>query len=195
MGFEPRIFPYIVKCLDHTTRESVENQVVTFGQYKILKLLLENSSYRHDRGGWKNKLEKMLRTCRVPLSWIPCKTRMKIKTSTIFVYPFSSWWPRLLAQLIIYFKLKDSSWAVYNETSLNKTLRKPALPEYRPNIEVPAKQFFVQKKSHKTGYPSKPANYFGPGLEKFHCILMSSLYNHFPISFLYICSPNSPHWQ
>jgi hypothetical protein len=48
MGFEPRIFPLTVRCLDHTTSEAVENTVVKFGQYKILKLLLENSSYRGD---------------------------------------------------------------------------------------------------------------------------------------------------
>jgi hypothetical protein len=43
MGLEPRIFPFTVRCLDHTTSEE---EVVIFGQYKILKLLLENSSYR-----------------------------------------------------------------------------------------------------------------------------------------------------
>jgi hypothetical protein len=38
-----------------------------------LKLLLENSSYR---GGWKNKLEKMLWTCRVPL--IGCVVKISL---------------------------------------------------------------------------------------------------------------------
>jgi hypothetical protein len=55
MGFEPRILSLIVRCLD----EAVENCRVIFGQCKILKLLLENSSYR---GGWKKKLEKLLWT-------------------------------------------------------------------------------------------------------------------------------------
>jgi hypothetical protein len=66
VGFEPRILPFTVRCLDHTISEAGENYAVIFGQFKILKLLhvLENSSYR---GGWKNKLEKMLWTCRVPL--------------------------------------------------------------------------------------------------------------------------------
>jgi hypothetical protein len=46
MGFEPRIFAFIARYIDHTTSEAVENYVVIFGQYKILKLLMENSSYR-----------------------------------------------------------------------------------------------------------------------------------------------------
>jgi hypothetical protein len=57
MGFEPRVLSFIVSWHDHTTGEEVHNCGVIFGQYKILKLLLENSSYR---GGWKNKLEKIL---------------------------------------------------------------------------------------------------------------------------------------
>jgi hypothetical protein len=65
MGVERRIFPCVVRCLDHTTSETGESIVVIFGRYKILILLLENSSYR---GSWKNKLEKMLWTCRVPLN-------------------------------------------------------------------------------------------------------------------------------
>jgi hypothetical protein len=46
MGYEPRILSFMVRCLDHTTVEEDENCGVIFGQYKILKLLLENSSYR-----------------------------------------------------------------------------------------------------------------------------------------------------
>jgi hypothetical protein len=66
MGFKPRIFLFTVGCLKlgHTTSDVAENKAVIFGQYKILKLLLENSSYRE---GWKNKLQKMW-TCRVPLN-------------------------------------------------------------------------------------------------------------------------------
>jgi hypothetical protein len=45
-GFEPRIFPFTVRCLDHTTRDAVKHQTVIFGQYKILKLLLENSGLK-----------------------------------------------------------------------------------------------------------------------------------------------------
>jgi hypothetical protein len=52
MGFESTIF----SCLDLTTTDTFEHIAVIFGQYKILKSLLENSSYR---GGRKNKLEKM----------------------------------------------------------------------------------------------------------------------------------------
>jgi hypothetical protein len=64
MGFESRFFSFASRRLDLTTTKTVEHSVVIFGQYKILKLLLENSSYR---GGWKNKLGKILWTCRVPL--------------------------------------------------------------------------------------------------------------------------------
>jgi hypothetical protein len=66
VGFEPRIPSFTPRRFDHTTCEAVENRAVIFGQYNILKLLLENSSYR---GGWKNKLKKMLWTCRVPLQF------------------------------------------------------------------------------------------------------------------------------
>jgi hypothetical protein len=68
MGFELRIYSYSSRCLDLTTTEAIEHMVVIFGQYKILKSLLDNSSYR---GGWKNKLEKMW-TCRVPLNCRSC---------------------------------------------------------------------------------------------------------------------------
>jgi hypothetical protein len=36
---------------------------------------------------------------------------------------------------------------MYSETSLNRTLRKPVLPEYRPMFEVPSKQFFAKEVS------------------------------------------------
>jgi hypothetical protein len=43
----------------------------------------------------------------------------------------------------------------YSETSQNRALRIPVLPEYRPNFTVPAKilKFSLQRKSHKTGHP------------------------------------------
>jgi hypothetical protein len=46
MGFEPKIFSLTSRCLDLTTTEAVEHKAVIFGQHKILKLLLENSSSR-----------------------------------------------------------------------------------------------------------------------------------------------------
>jgi hypothetical protein len=55
----------------------------------------------------------------------------------------------------------------YSETSLNRTLRKPVLPEYQPIFSVP-RQTILCKRSL-----TKPANFFVPvlaGLEKFHCI-------------------------
>jgi hypothetical protein len=35
----------------------------------------------------------------------------------------------------------------YSETSLNRTLIKPALPEYRPIFSVPAEHFFAKEVS------------------------------------------------
>jgi hypothetical protein len=35
----------------------------------------------------------------------------------------------------------------YSETSLNRTLRKPVLPEYRPNFSIPAEEFFAKEVS------------------------------------------------
>jgi hypothetical protein len=86
MGIEPRNFSSTSRCLDLTTTEAVEDLAVIFGQYKILKLLLENSSHR---GGWKNKLEKMLWTCRVPLkpqSHQACELFTTAKYDWLFYY-------------------------------------------------------------------------------------------------------------
>jgi hypothetical protein len=61
---------------------------------------------------------------------------------------------------------------MYSETSLNRTLRKPALREYRPIFLVPAEQF-IENKVPQTGHLSTPAKYILvpvlAGLEKFHC--------------------------
>jgi hypothetical protein len=63
--FEPRIFPLLVIGLNHMTSDAVETFSLMYGQSKNLKLSLKNSSYR---GDWKNKLEKMLQTCRLSLT-------------------------------------------------------------------------------------------------------------------------------
>jgi hypothetical protein len=71
MEFEPRFLSFRVKCLDHTTGDAVENCRVIFGQYKILKLLLKNSSYR---GGWKKQIGENIVN-------VPCALKDMISSS------------------------------------------------------------------------------------------------------------------
>jgi hypothetical protein len=79
---------------------------------------------------------------------------------------------------------------MYSETCLNRTFRKPALPEYRPIFQALLTNS-LQKKSPKTGHPSKQAIYFGPSAGWFREV---SLYfinkrigppNHFDISMVF----------
>jgi hypothetical protein len=55
---------------------------------------------------------------------------------------------------------------MYSETSLNRTLRKPVLPEHRLIFSVPAEQFFAKEVSQNRPYFLVPVL---AGLEKFHC--------------------------
>jgi hypothetical protein len=56
--------------------------------------------------------------------------------------------------------------AICSETSLNRTLRKSALSEYRPILKSLLNNS-SQKKSQKTSHPSMQANYFGPSAGRF----------------------------
>jgi hypothetical protein len=62
---------------------------------------------------------------------------------------------------------------IYSETSLNRTLREPTLPEYRPISKVPAYQFFAKTSLTKRATPLTRPIFLVPvlaGFEKFHCI-------------------------
>jgi hypothetical protein len=72
---------------------------------------------------------------------------------------------------------------IYSETSLNGTLRKPVLPEYRLILHVLAKYFFAKEvRLTKPATPLDQTNFLVPvqtGFEKFHC---SKALCEFPLS-------------
>jgi hypothetical protein len=56
--------------------------------------------------------------------------------------------PKLLFSFHFFTVLRPAQeYFTYSETSLNRTLRKPVLPEYRQIFSVPAEQFFAKEVS------------------------------------------------
>jgi hypothetical protein len=52
-----KFFPKSVRCLTHLTSGTIESVRIIFGQYKIFKLSLKNSSYR---GDWKKNTPQIV---------------------------------------------------------------------------------------------------------------------------------------
>jgi hypothetical protein len=65
----------------------------------------------------------------------------------------------------------------YSETSINRTLRKPTLSQYRPNFFKSLPDSSLHRKSVKTGHPYKPALFFCPSAGQFSKVSLS-FYNY-----------------